>query len=487
MLSEIIIFIAFLIRSLRNIFYHLFWWEKKEYRFDRMLVHLRETYQGKKWLFGPLSLIKWVLLIFSFVEGVVYLIYAVFILEAIKNIFELKNAWRIPPLKSRVIAIFLVTLLSLLLIILLITNRGLSFAVTLLLADKLLGPIVALFVSISNLIFTIYKKEKILKAARIIQYADHLKIIGITGSYGKTTTKELIAQILSQKYKVLKTLGSQNTDIGIAERIISSDLQKYDFFVCEMAAYKRQEIAGICNMLISRIEIAVITGINEQHQSLFGSLENTKKAKFELIEAVNLNGTAVFNGNSKHIEDMIDWAKRKRLKVLTVDSSLVKKLPSQIHGTHFQENLSLAITVAVTTGMNDNEIRKSIDKVKLPSQTMNIINRGNLHLIDNTFNSNPDGVYAALEYLNKFKGSKILVLQPLIELGRYTKQIHNKIGKMAGQICSQIVLTNKNFNNYITEGVKENKSKILVGKLPKITEGAVLFQGKEAEKYLKKI
>lgn len=488
MLSEIIIILAFLTRSLRNILYHLFWWEKKEYRFDRMLVHLRETYQGRKWLFGPFSAIKWVLLIFSFVNGVIYLIYAVFIVEAIKNIFELKIGWRIPPLKSRVRVVFLITVLSLFFIVLHIVNRGLNIAVTLLIADKLLGPLTALFIFISNLIFTLYKKMKITKAAQKIQQANQLKIIGVTGSYGKTTTKELIVQILSQKYKVLKTLGSQNTDIGIAELILATDLGKYEFFVCEMAAYKKGEIAAICQMLKPRIEIGVVTGINEQHQSLFGSLENTKRAKFELIEALKPAGLTVFNGRSKYIEEMVKWTKKRNLKTIIVDKVPIKKLPPGFHGEHFQENLQLSITVASAVGMSDSEIETAIEGVQLPAQTMNIIKKGKIILIDDTFNANPDGVYSALEYLKIFKGKKIFVLQPLIELGKYAQEVHQRIGKIAAQICDEIILTNKNFNSFFLEGVKTVKGgikKVEIGKpLPQILEGVVLFEGKEAKKYL---
>lgn len=481
-----LLFTAYLTRTIRNILYHLFWWEKKEYRLDRMLVHLKETSQGFRWMINPISVTKWIILlmfVFKIELIAVWAVLLVYLIEAIKNIYELKAGWKIPPFKPRIIVIAITSFIALFIIV---TQAHLNLPISFLIADKLLGIVIAFLIFISNLVFDYYKNIKIAKASEKIKQYKNLKVIGITGSYGKTTTKELTAQLLSEKYKVLKTLGSQNTDIGIAERILSSNLAKYDFFVCEMAAYKRGEIAQICSMLKPKIEMGVITGINEQHQSLFGNLENTQKAKFELIEAISKNGTAIFNSSSKHIKDMVDWAKQKKLKVLTVNESLVRKLPDKVHGTHFQENLSLAITAAKIAGISDGEIQKSVDKVEMPQKTMTVTKRGNVFLIDNTFNSNPDGVYAALEYLRNFKGSKVLVLQPLIELGKYTEEIHKKIGNMADQICNQIVLTNRNFNNYILEGVKERDSKISVGKLNKITAGVILFQGKEAEKYLNK-
>ncbi len=287
----------------------------------------------------------------------------------------------------------------------------------------------------------------------------------------------MITDLLHEKYKVLKTLGSHNTDIGIAERILSSDLAKYDFFVCEMAAYKRGEIAQICSMLKPKIEIGVITGINEQHQSLFGSIKNTQRAKFELIEAVNPGGVAIFNGKSKYIEKMINWAKNKNLKVI-IDKASISNLPT------LTQNLSLAKNVAKIVGVSEDEIKRGIEKAQLPEKTMNITKKGNLYLIDNTFNSNPEGVYAALEYLETFRGTKVFILQPLIELGKYTSEIHKKIGEKAASICDYIVVTNKNFFSDLKTGVKNNK--ILISKIPKIFQGVILFQGKEAEKYLSK-
>lgn len=488
MLVEFIVLIAYLIRSLRNILYHLFWWEKKEYRFDRMIVHLNETSQGKRWLFGPLSLVKWILLIISIVADIDYVIYGLFIFEAIKNIAEIRNGWRIPPFKFRIKAIILLTILSLFFVILLLIDCGIRFAVTLLIGDKLLGPIIALLILVTNIAFNFHKNLMIKKAKKKINQAEKLKIIGITGSYGKTTTKELIAHILSNKYRVLKTLGSQNTDIGIAERILEVDLGQYDYFVCEMAAYKKGEIAAICQMLVPRIEIGVITGINEQHQSLFGNLETTKQAKFELIKALQPLGIAIFNGMSKHINKMILWAKERNLRVIVVGKISVSKYPSRLHGEHFQENLSLSIKVASELGMNKEEVEKAIVDIQLPAKTMNVIKKGKAIYIDDTFNANPDGVYAALKYLKTYRRKRILVLQPLIELGRYTKEVHQKIGRLAAQICDELVLTNNNFFQFILAGIQavnKGKIKITIGEFPVTLEGnVILFEGKEAEKYL---
>ncbi len=481
--------VFYVIRTIRNIFYHLFWWERKEYRFDRMLIHLKETYQGRYWLFGPLPLIKWFLLFFAwlgYLSGYLnYLISFLFILEGAKNILELREGWKKPSFRPRILFILLTTSFFLFTFIIVVLKQGLSLTTSFLLADKLLGLVILSLIFFSNRLFDFYK-QRLIKKAKVKFNHSNLKVIGITGSYGKTTTKELIAQLLGYYYPVLKTVGSQNTDIGIAERILQADLSVYRYFVCEMAAYKKGEIRQICQIFGDRIEIGVITGINEQHQSLFGSLTNTKRAKFELIDSLNQNGIAVFNANCKQVKDLILWAKQKKLKVIEVKKTDFS-LPPQITGEHFQENLSLAVTVARLLGINKSQINQVVPKLNLPVKVMNVSCKGDLVLIDNTFNSNPDGVYKALSYLRKFKNTKVLVLQPLIELGRYSHSIHEKIGKLAAEICHFVVLTNKNFYADLMRGAGKNKNKFILQSLPNLKKATILFQGKEAESYLTKL
>ncbi len=493
-----IVLSAFLIRSIYNLFYHLFWWERKEYRIDRMFVHLSETRQGKNWLLNPLSVIKWFFLVtaifaqfyFPLLIPAVRLFTFIYLLETVKGLISYgKESLKRPKIGPRSGGIFLGTGIFLTAISLYFWQMF-DFPLVFFLVDKLTSLSIAFFVFLSNRFFQLLKMIKLHLAKNKVKKAPNLKIIGITGSYGKTTTKEFTAQILSSKFKVLKTLASQNTDIGIAELILRSDLSKYDYFVCEMSAYKRGEIENICRILRNHIIGGVITGINEQHQSLFKSLENTMQAKFELIEAVNSGGFAVFNGSNKYSLQMLEWAKKRKLKSLLVYPSLVneEKLEISLPGDFFKENLSLAVSAVKFCGLKESRMAKGIKNLQLPSKTMNIIKKRSLTIIDDTFNANPDGVYQALNYLRKFKGKKILVLQPLIELGKYADSVHEKIGRLSSKICDAVVLANPNFNEPIIKGAGESGlgDKIMYS-LPKwaFKNTVILFEGKESDKFLK--
>jgi len=157
--------------------------------------------------------------------------------------------------------------------------------------------IISLAVLLTNPLSNFQKKRIIKKAAEKMRGLRKIKVIGITGSYGKTSTKEFLHAILSRKYKVVKTEGNNNTNIGVAYTVLNRVSDDYDYFICEMGAYKREEIKEICDIV--RPEIGILTGINEQHIDLFGSQENIVKAKFELIEALPEDGLAVINNKFK--------------------------------------------------------------------------------------------------------------------------------------------------------------------------------------------
>lgn len=491
-LVPVVILVLYLVRTVRNLFYHLAWWEIKEYRLDRMWVHIRDTYQGKMWLFGYFSVIKWVLLVLYFIPVSfiprIYLNQAIILIftgEGLFNLYELASGWKMPPFRIRVGAVGIVAILVLAALISLPT----PIVLRLLIVDKSIGLIVAGLIFLSNIIFSLHKENTLKKARlKISQYKD-LQVVGITGSYGKTSTKEFIAQILESKHRIVKTLASQNSDIGIAERILNSDLTDVEIFVCEMAAYHPGEIASSCSLFGEKIKVGVLTGINEQHQSLFGSIEATEKSKYELIQAVHDKGIAIFNGENKCSHEMSKWSHPQKLSCIVVNKSHIKELPAQVHGSHFKENLALAAAAAQSFGMSNKDIKEAIKTIALPKRTMDTVKEGGVTIVNDTFNANPDAVYAALRHMSRIQGKKVLVLQPLIELGKYADEVHVKIGEMAGEICDQIVLTNKNFNEPFMRGLRQvpgGLRKLRFGQAPShIREGVMLFEGKEAEKYLK--
>jgi UDP-N-acetylmuramoyl-tripeptide--D-alanyl-D-alanine ligase len=283
-----------------------------------------------------------------------------------------------------------------------------------------------------------------------------VKVIGITGSYGKTSTKEFLYEILSQKYKVIKTEGNNNTNIGVAYTVLNKVSDDYDYFICEMGAYKIGEIAEICKIV--KPEVGILTGINEQHIDLFGSIENTVKAKFELIEALPENGLAVINEKLKNPmptgrqENGKLQFKIKNVKYFSLNNvNDIKvcqdyvgfnyknyKFKTNLLGKHYIENILSAIMVAECLGISLDEIAKAVEKIK-PTEFMmrKLYGPNNSIFIDDSYSANPDGVIAALDYLNEaYKDyKKIIVFPGIIELGKESEEVHKKIFGKIDEVC----------------------------------------------------
>lgn len=513
--------LAFFIRTVRNALYQVFLWQIKEYRLDRILVHLR-TWQGKRMVLGPFALLKWLLIGLYFGGVVIFLpVVVLYALEAILNFKEMVSGLKKPLFTAKA------TFVAGLVIIgetLLFFWQPLDAAIWVLVLDKLLAPTVAIFFLSLSIPTKIQRKMVIARAKEMIKNHPKLLAIGITGSYGKTSTKEFLANIISGKFKVLKTIGSNNTDIGVAKTIVEN-LGNQEIFVCEMAAYKRGEIKAICDIV--RPKIGIITAINEQHLDLFGTLENTMKTKYELIEALPADGLAVFNGNNQYTRKLAEKAKEANLSVLIyryidiskwssndVVARSIKVLPAKLEfeiqvseesqkmsanllGKQNIENILASAAVAHHLGMSLVEIGEGVGKLTPPEMTMKPVKSTLAStLIDDTFNANPAGVLVALEYAKTYKGKKILVLQPMIELGTATAKAHEEVGEEAAKTCDYIFLTNKNFAKPFFEGAKgvkggQGKIEILDSKSASekikrmvLKESVVIFEGKEAARVL---
>lgn len=258
-----------------------------------------------------------------------------------------------------------------------------------------------------------------------------LLVVGITGSYGKTSTKEFLAAILSDKFKVLKTKEHQNSEVGVSQCILNELKPEHEIFVVEMAAYNTGGIKLLCG--IAQPKIGVITGINEQHMATFGSQENIIKTKYELIECLPSDGTAFFNAKNKYCLELYDKTK------------LNKKFLYGQNTTFFgEENLLGAKAVAKELGMTEEEISKAAAKIGNKFSGIQLKNGINgISIIDATYSANPDGVLAHLEYLKKFSGKKIIIMPCLIELGKVSKEVHQRIGKKIAEVCDLAIITTK--------------------------------------------
>lgn len=177
--------------------------------------------------------------------------------------------------------------------------------------DLLIPVLVAFFVFLFSFPVEIYTDLQIERAVARLKERPDLLIIGVTGSNGKSGTKDVIARVLARKFTVIKTHGSDNTAFGIARTINSRLKSDTDVFVSELSAYKRGEIKALCHML--RPKIGVLTEITNHHVSLFKNLDNIKKTNRELIEALPKDGFCLFNGRSKNTFELFRQSRKQKV------------------------------------------------------------------------------------------------------------------------------------------------------------------------------
>lgn len=457
------------------------WWVK-EYRWDRMIIHLR-TPQGRRFWLPPC---------------------------------------RRPPMAPKSALLVLASL---------IVSGGIIWSLPwpmllrLLVADAVSFPMTWILVLIVNTPAKLYHTILIAFAVRKLKSHKAMTVIGITGSYGKTSTKDYLATILSSKFKTLKTEASKNSPIAIAETVLKHLTPDTQVFIVEMGAYKQGEIRVMADMV--QPTIGIVTAVNAQHQDLFGTIETTIKAKYELIAGLAGKQIAIFNADNTYVRHMMQWAKRDRktvwaytkekqstiaadkiffagnihadLKGISFDVTAGKErahVAAPVLGEHQVSNILAAIAGAVAARMPLADVATASSNIRPFPKTLSLIPgiNGSVYIND-TFNNNPDAAKAALDVLAKTKGKKILVFQPMIELGAYAAESHRTVGREAARVCNDILLTNKNYYEHFLSGAREVSAEHKVRIVSSgqaasyiretVRKGdTVLFKGKEAERVL---
>ena len=546
-----------LIRQTKTFLFWLYLWQLKEYHLGRFIAHF-STIKGKKLLINKLLLIK---LIFIFIFSLavksilllklfLYLLIVLYFFESIWTFRKfLKKKLKKPILTKKTgILIFFGFLVEILIIFFVLTyfkniyQAALWFLVFDIFCPLITSAIVLLFQPLTAIL-----RSQIIKKAKkkrlqpslhppacggpLEKFKD-LLVIGITGSYGKTSTKEFLATILSEKFKVLKTKEHQNSEVGISQCILNDLNKDCQVFIVEMGAYNRGGIRLLSDIV--KPKIGILTGINQQHMATFGSLENIIQTKYELIENLPKNGLAIFNGGNKYCQKLYKetnipkkivntqytipefrknqdsaepseadfyicpdlWAEDIKtekefitFKVNSYFAKQIKVLPSGArHGSYFAkqikvlpsgarhgsydggfaefkvnllgkqniENILLAACCAKELGMDLKEIARACQKIKPEQGTMILKKVNGLNIIDSTYSANPDGVIADLDYLKVWSGKKIIIMPCLIELGKVSKEVHQKIGRKIGQVCNLAIITTGEYFKDIKKSAIEN-------------------------------
>lgn len=356
---------------------------------------------------------------------------------------------------------------------------------------------------LSSLVVFIFQVPTVILRNRILKKAKekrkkfkNLLVIGITGSYGKTSTKEFLAQILSEKYRVLKTKEHQNSEMGISRSILKDLTKEDEIFVVEMGAYNKGGIKLLSD--IARPKIGLITGVNEQHLSTFGTMENllSSEGGKELVESLSNNKSKVLL-KGLPVETMVFLNAQNKycLNLYQEIKNLKKFLYGQEIKTAGLENIEGAKAVARELGLREEQIQKACQKIENMIPGIEIKKGKNgLTVIDATYSANPTGVIAHLEYLRNWPNKRIIVMPCLIELGKASKKIHEKIGRKINEICDLAIIITKDRFEQIKE--EAGQKAILIEKPEKILEkiknfsrsgDVILLEGRVPQKLVKNL
>ncbi|MFH1971699.1 MAG: Mur ligase family protein [Patescibacteria group bacterium] len=425
----LLVYIAFI---LVRIFRWLAVIQQKEYRLDRFLTFFKSK-EGKKDFFR------------------------LFPLKELMNMRSIKR-----PVRTLRVMMFFSLNLFFLIFPFIIFNRHLYILIFLTLY-YLLIPFVFLCLSLlTDIVKKIIEFFLLSKARAIIQKGKPI-IVGITGSYGKTISKELISQVLSKKYSVFKTPQSFNTPISVALSIIKS-YKGQKIAVIEYAAYKRGEIKRIAKFI--KPDVAVITGISDQHLALFGNIQNLIKAKSELVLALP-KGSTVFCGsedsktmkvcNSRSDIKIIkcnDLIKENKIENITLNKNYYlefkyKKelVTTKLFGKHYIDAIKNSITLGNYFKIDHRKILvalKNYSSKENMTISINTNSKGSL-LINDRRSSNSKGFKSAIELADEINSKKknefeetVLITQGIVDLGEESKSIHKEIALKAREVFSKV-------------------------------------------------
>lgn len=301
-------------------------------------------------------------------------------------------------------------------------------------------------------------------------------IVGITGSVGKTSTRDMVGAVVSSYYSTLKTEGNFNNHIGVPITIMR--YQNEEAMVLEMGMNHLREIAKLVE--IARPNIGVITNVGTAHIGLLGSRENILKAKLEMAEYFDESNTLIINLDNDMLEDFYKKANvNYKIKTFAVKNNADVKAENvclyeskstfdykgmsyevNVPGEHFVLNALAAIAVGECLNIPYTNIKEAIQNFELTKNRMDFVNLKNgVSIIDGTYNANLDSMLSSLAVLGKYERRKIAVLADMLELGEFSEELHLKTGKAVDENKIDMLICVGNESKHIIEGAKNTVNK----------------------------
>ncbi|MEG2283567.1 MAG: UDP-N-acetylmuramoyl-tripeptide--D-alanyl-D-alanine ligase [Bacilli bacterium] len=338
---------------------------------------------------------------------------------------------------------------------------------------------------VERLVFHHYRH----RACQKLKTMNNLKVIGITGSYGKTSSKNILNDILNTKYISLPSPKNFNTDYGLI-MTINNYLDKFDdVFIAEMGAYAKGDIASLCKLVNPKY--GILTTIGTAHLETFGSEENIIKTKFELIESLPKDGVAVLNKDDiKQVNyPFINKVRKIWIGIDNKDADIYASniyctsegtifdvyfkdlnetysFQTKLLGKHSVYNILSSLALGLEFGITIKELIIAVKKVKPVEHRLELKKLGNMYQIDDAYNANPIGAQMALEVLDMMPGTKVVVTPGMVELGAKETDYNRIFGKQISEVANYVILIGKMrtipiYEGLISKGYKKDNIFIL--------------------------
>lgn len=303
--------------------------------------------------------------------------------------------------------------------------------------------------------------------AHYVRIESHAKVVAITGSAGKTSTKDMIASVLEEKYKILKTPGNLNGQIGLPLNILA--YKDEPVWVLEMGMNDFGQLKELSS--IASPDVAVITNIGTAHIGILGSRENILKAKLEILEGMNDRGVLVLNGDNDLLKTVktdlkqVTFGLESGNDIVATDIKMdgektICKIENNeieipVMGEVFVYNALAAYAVGKLFSLTPEEIKNGIASFQMSNNRMNTIKTAKFTIINDTYNANPDSVKSAIKTLGTFKNRKVAILGDMLELGENEKKYHQEIGEFCNEKIDVLITIGVLSKNMFDKFTKE--------------------------------